>query len=107
MRCERSGEATRVLAAALQVPPVDPALLGDFRSENWAAVFVSAKTPVAVQEKLNRDLTAVLVLPALRERFATFMVLPIGGTRAEFESFLKRDRARIGAVLQAGNIVPQ
>ena len=95
------------LAAALQVPPVDPALLGDFRSENWAAVFVSAKTPVAVQEKLNRDLTAVLVLPALRERFATFMVQPIGGTRAEFESFLKRDRARIGAVLQAGNIVPQ
>lgn len=95
------------LAAAPQVPPVDSALLGDFRSENWGAIFVSAKTPVAVQEKLNRDLAAVLALPAIRERFSSFMVQPTGGTRADFETFLKQDRARIGAVLQAGNIVPQ
>lgn len=95
------------LAAAPQVPGVDPALLGDFRSENWGAVFVSAKTPPAVQEKLNRDIAAVLALPAIRERFATFMVQPIGGTRAEFESFLKQDRARIGGVLQTRGIVPQ
>jgi tripartite-type tricarboxylate transporter receptor subunit TctC len=95
------------LAAAPQVVPVDKALLGDFRSENWAALFVSAKTAPDVQEKLNKDLSAVLALPSVKEKFASYLVQPIGGTRAEFEHFLRQDRARIGAVLQSRGITPQ
>jgi tripartite-type tricarboxylate transporter receptor subunit TctC len=99
--------SSQSLPAAPQVPPVDPSLLGDFRAENWGAIFVPAKTPADVQEKLNAELIAVLALPAVREKFNAFMVQPIGGTRAAFEGFLRRDRARIGALLQARGIVPQ
>ncbi|MCC6992042.1 MAG: tripartite tricarboxylate transporter substrate binding protein, partial [Acidobacteria bacterium] len=70
----------RPLAAAPEVPPVDRALLGDFRAENWAALFVSARTPPEVADKLSRDLAAVMALPAIREKFASFLVQPIGGT---------------------------
>lgn len=95
------------LPAAPQVPPVDKALLGDFRADNWGALFVSAKTPADVQEKLNRELASILASPSVREKFNVYMVQPIGGTRAEFENFLKQDRARIGALLQARGINPQ
>jgi tripartite-type tricarboxylate transporter receptor subunit TctC len=95
------------LPAAPQVPPVDKDLLGEFRSENWAGIFVAARTPAEIQDKLNRDLVAVLALPSVKEKFANFLVQPIGGTRTEFENFLRQDRARIGAVLQSRGITPQ
>lgn len=95
------------LAAAPQVPPTDKSLLGDWRSENWAAMFVHVNTPADVQEKLNRDIAAVLALPAVREKFNNFLVQPIGGTRADFEKFLREDRARIGNILQTRGISPQ
>lgn len=86
------------------LPTVDPKLLGNYRAENWAGVFVLAKTPVAMQDKLNADLNAVLATPAVKERFATFAVAPVGGTREAFAKFIEADRARLGAVVKSRNI---
>ena len=89
------------------VPTVDKALLGDFRADNWGAVFVSAKTSTDVQQSLNAHINAVLNSQQVRDRFAAFMLQPMGGTRDAFEAFLRRDRSRIGQLLQTRNIVPR
>ncbi len=95
------------LASDPPVPGVDKAVLGAFRADNWAAIFVSAGTPVDVQEKLNAELIAVLATPAVRDRFSAFLVQPMGGARAQFEQFLREERARIGALLQSRGIAIQ
>jgi len=92
------------LADWTELPTVDRNLLGNFRAENWAGVFVLAKTPAAIQDKLNADLNAVLSLPAVKERFASFSVAPVGGTREAFVNFLNADRTRLGTVIKARNI---
>lgn len=97
----------RAVPGITDVPGVDKNLLGDFRADNWGAIFVSARTPADVQQSLNAQINAVLNAPAVRERYASFMYQPMGGSRDEFENFLRRDRARIGQLLQARNIVPQ
>lgn len=86
------------------LPTVDARLLGNFRAENWAGVFVLAKTPVAIQDKLNAELNAALSQPSVKERFATFSVAPVGGTREAFAKFLETDRTRLGNVIKSRGI---
>jgi len=87
-----------------ELPVVDRALLGSYTAENWAGAFVLAKTPVAIQEKLNADINALYTLPSVLERFARYSIIPTGGSRDAFASAIANDRARIGALLKSRNL---
>ena len=67
-------------AAFPDVPTVQEAGVADFEVDSWYAMFVPAKTPKAVIDKLNRALNAVVHEPAIREKLLAQGSEGVGGT---------------------------
>lgn len=61
------------------VPTVQEAGVPDFEVDSWYAMFVPAKTPRPVVEKLNRALNTVLQEPDIREKLLAQGSAAVGG----------------------------
>ena len=86
--------------------PVGTAVgLPGFKSGSWFGFLVPAKTPLAIQKKLNLDINAVLQLPAVRTRLTQLGFEVMGGTAEDFEKFLLSEHARLRKVIQTRNLV--
>lgn len=59
----------------------------------YTGVYVPAKTPHAIVEKLHNEVTKALATPAVKERLAAVGVEPMPMTLNEFGAFFKRDVA--------------
>jgi tripartite-type tricarboxylate transporter receptor subunit TctC len=62
------------------VPTVHESGHPDFEVDSWYAMFVPARTPRPVIERLNRALNAVLAEPAIREKLLAQGADAVGGT---------------------------
>jgi tripartite-type tricarboxylate transporter receptor subunit TctC len=67
-------------AAFPDVPTMQEAGVADFEVDSWYAMFVPAKTPKAVIERLNRALEAVVHEPAIRDKLLAQGSEGVGGT---------------------------
>src|SRR5262249_25279186 len=67
-----------------EVPTLAEAGARDQESEIIVGVLVPGGTPRDIIERLNREIVAVVALPAVRERLAALGFEPIAGTPAEF-----------------------
>ena len=67
-------------AAFPDVPTIQESGIADFEVDSWYAMFVPAKTPKAVIEKLNRALNTVLTDTAVREKLLAQGAEGVGGT---------------------------
>ena len=67
-------------AAFPDVPTMQEAGVHDFEVDSWYAMFVPAKTPKAVIEKLNRALKAVVAEPDIRVKLLAQGAEGVGGT---------------------------
>ncbi len=67
-------------AAFPDVPTLQEAGVADFEVDSWYAIFVPAKTPPAVIEKLNRALNNVIGDPSIREKLLAQGSEGVGGT---------------------------
>ncbi len=67
-------------AAFPDVPTMQEAGVADFEVDSWYAMFVPAKTPKPVIDKLNRALNAVVQEPAIRDRLLAQGSEAVGGT---------------------------
>ena len=63
-----------------EVPTVHESGYPDFEVDSWYAMFVPAKTPKPVIERLNKALNAVLAEPLIRERLLAQGADAVGGT---------------------------
>ena len=71
---------TKRSAAFPDVPTMQEAGVADFEVDSWYAMFVPAKTPKAIVDKLNRALNAVVSQPEIRERLLAQGSEGVGGT---------------------------
>jgi tripartite-type tricarboxylate transporter receptor subunit TctC len=55
-------------------------------------------------DRLNKVVNEVLSEPSLRAKFTELGVQPIGGTRAETNSLITRERQRWGELIRAAGI---
>jgi tripartite-type tricarboxylate transporter receptor subunit TctC len=78
--------------------------VANFVVDSWVGVFAPAKTPVAVVNRLQRELAAVLREPAVRERYAVLGIEPVGNTPDEFGAQIRADLARWAQVVRQANI---
>jgi tripartite-type tricarboxylate transporter receptor subunit TctC len=92
------------LAAWPDVPVVDRSVMGDYRADNWGGIFLLARTPAPTLDKVNADINAVLALPSVREKFNSFALIPMGGSRESFAAFLASERTRLGALIKTRSI---
>ena len=67
-------------AAFPDVPTMQEAGVADFEVDSWYAMFVPAKTPRPIVDKLNRALNAVVAEPEIRERLLAQGSEGVGGT---------------------------
>ena len=67
-------------AAFPDVPTLQEAGVADFEVDSWYAMFVPAKTPQAIIDKLNRALNAVVSDPLIREKLLAQGSEAVGGT---------------------------
>ena len=97
------GSAGRVPSLP-DIPTLAEAGVPGFQSVTWFAVVAPPGTPAPVTQAINKAVGEALQLPVVREQFEKMGVRPVGGSVAETEKFISKERARWGEVIRATNI---
>lgn len=71
---------------------------------NWYAVFVAAKTPREIVDRLNDAVRRAIAMPDVRERLISTGADPVSSTPEQLASLLKRDYDKWGALIREHNI---
>lgn len=78
------------------VPVVSEAVPG-FTHGEWFALVGPPKLPVAIAEKISRDIAEILKLPDVAARTRTWIVDPVGSTPEEATVFIRNEAERWAA----------
>ena len=71
---------------------------------NWTGIFMAAKTPQAVTDRLAAEIGKAVQEPAIREKLLAAGVDPLGLTTPQFVLFLQREKNTYSKVAKARNI---
>jgi tripartite-type tricarboxylate transporter receptor subunit TctC len=104
----------RVIALGVSSPRRDPLLpdvptiaedgVPGFEAELWFGLLTSAKTPRPLIAKLNREITAILREPEVRQRWSPVGLEPIPSTPEQFDRRISEESALYTKLARAGNI---
>ena len=86
------------------VPTLQEAGVASFESSTWFAVVAPPGTPPAIVQYLNKEISAVLALPEVKEQFARIAVEPVGGSIAETTKFFADEHDKWRSVITSANI---
>ena len=86
------------------IPTIEEAGLKDFRWDSWGAIFAPAKTPRAVVDKLNREMTNALRHPEVQKTMRNLGVEPAPTTPAELDRFVVQDLAMVAKLAKLAGI---
>lgn len=92
--------AAQRISVAPEIPTVAESGLPGYVVSGWWALLAPARTPVAVVERLNREVVRALNSHELRERFAADGMVAVGSSPAEFSAFLQREIAMWSKVVR-------
>ncbi len=93
------------LAASPEIPPLsDAPELKGYSVTTSIGLFVPAKTPQAIIDRLNRELNAVLASPEVRKPFEDQAATIGKGSGADYAEFLRKELSRNAAVVKTANI---
>ncbi|KRB84002.1 Bug family tripartite tricarboxylate transporter substrate binding protein [Noviherbaspirillum sp. Root189] len=86
------------------VPTVAEAGIKGYELNGWYAVFVPAKTPQPIVNRLNEELVKALKQPEVKARFTQIGAEPVGSTPAELGQYLKAETTKWSEIVRARNI---
>jgi tripartite-type tricarboxylate transporter receptor subunit TctC len=89
------------------VPTMIEAGYADFIVTSWYGMCAPAGTPVPILDKLHADLTKVLQMPDVKQRFADMVVEAAPQSREEFTAFIRGEMQRWAKVVKDAGIPPQ
>jgi tripartite-type tricarboxylate transporter receptor subunit TctC len=89
------------------VPTVHETALPGFEVSSWYGLCAPAGTPTPVLDKVHADLTAVLQLPELHQRFKDLVIEVTPTGRDEFAQFIRAETARWARVIKEAGIPQQ
>ena len=78
-----------------------------FDVDNWYAMFMPARTPKPIIDKLNAEILKALRSPDVEEFMAKEGGQPVGSTPVELAEMFKREVVKYSKVIEAGHIVVQ
>lgn len=90
--------------AAPDIPTVAEQGLAGFEATSWYGVFVPAKTPKAVVSRLNKEFSAALASPDVRERLLHDGVEPESSTPEQLAAIVVAERKLWAKVIRAAGI---
>lgn len=87
-----------------EVPTLSEAGIDGVFTSTWYALAAPARTPPAIIARLHAETVKALRRPDMIERFAKQGADLIGNTPAEFDAFIKQERAKWGPVARQLNL---
>lgn len=94
--------STKRMAALPNLPTMNEALgIQDFEVLNWYGLFASKGTPVAILDKINHDVVAVLQMPEVRARITEAGADPVGNSREAFSTFWRAEIGKYADIIAA------
>jgi len=107
----RSGQVRALGATSAKRSPAEPELptiaeagIPSYEVESWQGVFVPAKTPASIVQKMNADIVAVLSDKAVIEQLAHSAYNAGGSTPEQLRDFLKADTQKWNAVIKTAGL---
>jgi len=94
-------------SALPDVPTLGQAGFNDAEYPMWLGVFMPAKTPRPIVEKLHRETLKALQEPRVRERLSALGVDPMVLTPIEFDALVAKELAINAALVNAIGLKPQ
>ncbi len=91
-------------AAFPDVPTMQEAGVADFEVDSWYAMFVPAKTPKAIVDKLNRALNAVVAEPDIREKLLAQGSEGVGGKPEALAKVVSTELVKWGKLAKEANL---
>lgn len=89
-----------------ELPTVAETLPG-FEANNWYGVVVPAKTPRAIIDRLNKEFSAVLNMPDIKEILFRQGLDAAPGTPEAFGAYIKAETAKWAKVIKASGAKPE
>lgn len=89
------------------VPTVAETGLAGFEVLGWFALLAPAKTPQEIIRRLNADVNAAIVKPAIVTRFAELGAEPLGGSPDQAAAFIRGEQDKWGKVIRDAGIKQQ
>ena len=99
--------STKRVTVLPDVPTLAESGLPGFRWDSWGAIFAPAKTPRAIVDKLNREVTAALAAPDVQKQMRALGAEPAPTTPAELDKFVTDELAVVAKLAKAAGITPQ
>jgi tripartite-type tricarboxylate transporter receptor subunit TctC len=87
-----------------EVPSMAETGLPEVDIRLWAGLFVLARTPTTIADKVESELRRALADAGVRERLRSMAVDPEGGKAEDFRRTIEGDIARFGEIVQAANL---
>lgn len=87
-------------SGAPDVPTFRESGYPDMFSYVWYGMLAPTGTPRSIIERLNRDITAAVASPELRDRLVREGGLPLSGSPEQFGAFMKDDLAQYAKVMR-------
>jgi tripartite-type tricarboxylate transporter receptor subunit TctC len=94
----------RRASALPNVPTVAESGFPGYEATNWYAFVAPGKTPPAIIERLNREITAALRSPETHDQLAAHGMEPVPSTPAELARQIERELAVWGKVVKEAGI---
>ena len=91
-------------AALPELPTLAEAGVSGFHAVGWFGVFTTARTPAERIARLNREITAVMQDPEMRERLAAQGAEPLTGSPEDLRRHLAREIGTWGKVVREAGI---
>ena len=95
------------IAQMPDVPTVHETVAPGFESSSWYGLCAPTGTPVTILDKVHADLTTVLRMPDMQQRFTEMVVEYTPTHRDEFAQFMRTETARWARVIKEAGIPKQ
>jgi tripartite-type tricarboxylate transporter receptor subunit TctC len=82
------------------LPTVSEAGLAGFDANNWYGLVVPAKTPRAIIDQLNAEVTKILAMPEVKTILFNQGLDPAPGTPEQFGAYIKSERVKWARVIK-------
>ena len=83
-----------------ELPTISEAGLAGFDANNWYGLVAPAKTPRAIIDQLNAEVTKILSMPDVRTTLFNQGLDPAPGTPEQFGAYIKSERAKWAKVIR-------
>jgi tripartite-type tricarboxylate transporter receptor subunit TctC len=83
------------------LPTISEAGLEGFDANNWYGLVVPAKTPRAIIDQLNAEVTKVLAMPDVKTTLFNQGLDPAPGTPEQFGAYIRSERTKWAKVIKA------